>query len=141
MIRRISFLVVFFLILNLTYGSTCGGNCPSDDCPSCDCGSSTNFVDVATYCGKYSDWTQSCCECIVSHESSGNANAENYNTNDSTDIGLFQINSVNWSSCSSSQAPCNPTTNTECAHLVWQWGGNTWKYWSTCGGCGCCNSA
>jgi hypothetical protein len=24
--------------------------------------------------------------------------------------------------------------------MVWGWGGNTWRLWSTCGGCGCCSS-
>jgi hypothetical protein len=124
-----------------TTGSTCGGNCPSAGCPSCKCGTSTNYVNVASYCEKYTDWTQSCCKCIANAESGGNANAENYNTNGSYDIGVWQINDVNWSSCSGGSPPCNPTTNVECAHLVWTWGGKTWKYWSTCGKCGCCSSA
>lgn len=37
-------------------------------------------------------------QCIMQHESGGNANAANENTNGSFDIGLWQINSVNWAS-------------------------------------------
>merc|ERR1712146_486695 len=81
-----------------------------------------------------------CCQCIAQHESGGNANALNHNTNGSDDVGLFQINDFNWASCSGGSAPCNPDTNTKCAHDVWNWGGKTWKNWATCGACGCCNS-
>merc|ERR1712137_530972 len=102
--------------------TTCSGNCPGG-CNSCPCGTSSNYVSASTYCSKYSDWSQSCCQCIISHESGGNANA------------------VNWSSCSGGSAPCNPTTNTNCAHMVWGWGGKNWSLWSTCGACGCCNKA
>merc|ERR1712146_222209 len=120
---------------------TCGGNCPSNTCSSCDCGTSPNNVNINSYCSKYSDWSQSCCQCIVQHESGGNANAQNHNTNGSDDVGLFQINDFNWASCSGGSAPCNPDTNTKCAHDVWSWGGKTWKNWATCGACGCCNKA
>merc|ERR1712146_199284 len=48
---------------------TCGGNCPSNTCSSCDCGTSPNNVNINSYCSKYSDWSQSCCQCIVQHES------------------------------------------------------------------------
>jgi len=73
-------------------------------------------------------------------ESGGNANAANENSGGSYDIGLWQINSGNWASCSGGSAPCDPSTNLKCAEMIWGWGGDTWKYWSTCGGCGCCNS-
>ena len=52
-----------------------------------------------------------------------------------------QINDANWSSCSGGSAPCDISTNLGCAKKVWGWGGNTWKLWSTCGGCGCCSKA
>lgn len=87
-------LVIFFcLLIALIAADSCGGNCPSGKCPSCYCGNSKNVVDIATWCGKHS-WNQACCKCIVSHESGGNANALNYNSNASTDAGLWQINSV-----------------------------------------------
>mmetsp|Transcript_44208 Transcript_44208/g.67758 ORF Transcript_44208/g.67758 Transcript_44208/m.67758 type:complete len:140 (+) Transcript_44208:52-471(+) len=132
--------VCVFAFIAIAAASTCGGNCPGG-CNSCDCGSSPNDVSISQYCSKYSDWSQSCCECIASHESGGNANAENQNTNGSYDIGLFQINDTNWSSCSSGSPPCDPNTNTYCAHMVFGWGHNTWTYWSTCGVCGCCDKA
>lgn len=136
------FLTASLLLLALVamaLASTCGGNCPGG-CSSCPCGSTTDYVDASTYCSKYSDWSQSCCECIISHESGGNANAANQNTNGSYDVGIFQINDFNWDSCSNGQAPCDPNTNTYCAHMVWGWGGDNWSNWSTCGACGCCNS-
>eukprot|EP01102_Stenamoeba_stenopodia_P002777 TRINITY_DN1264_c0_g1_i1.p1 TRINITY_DN1264_c0_g1~~TRINITY_DN1264_c0_g1_i1.p1 ORF type:complete len:159 (-),score=22.18 TRINITY_DN1264_c0_g1_i1:87-563(-) len=117
--------------------NTCGGNCPSNDCPGCPCGDTRSTVSISSICSKYG-WSQSCCECIVSHESGGDANAANYNSNGSYDIGVFQINSVNWNDCSGGKAPCDVTTNLNCAIQVWKWGGNSFKLWSTCGGCGCC---
>ena len=71
----------------------------------------------------------------MNHESGGNENAANENSNGSFDIGLWQINSMNWDSCSGGKAPCDPNTNLECAIKVYQWGGNTWKLWSTCTVC------
>jgi len=116
---------------------TCGGNCPSGDCPSCPCGTARADVDIATACAKFG-WNQACCRCIVSHESSGNANAMNYNTNDSFDVGVWQVNSMNWASCNGGKAPCDVDSNLKCAAAVWRWGGNSFKLWSTCGVCGCC---
>ena len=125
------------LILALAFAETCGGNCPGGKCPSCPCGTTKNPQDIASWCGKYSSWNQACCKCVVSHESGGNGNALNYNTNGSFDVGLWQINAVNWGSCSGGTAPCNVQTNLNCAIKVWQWGGNSFKLWSTAKGCGC----
>eukprot|EP01095_Lingulamoeba_sp_RSL-Kostka_P002198 TRINITY_DN13072_c0_g1_i1.p1 TRINITY_DN13072_c0_g1~~TRINITY_DN13072_c0_g1_i1.p1 ORF type:complete len:150 (-),score=45.05 TRINITY_DN13072_c0_g1_i1:146-568(-) len=134
-------LFIALIFVSIVAANTCGGNCPSNDCTSsCPCGTSKNDVSISEYCSRYSDWSQSCCECIAQHESGGNANAANYNTNGSYDVGLYQINDVNWDQCNGGKAPCNPSDNTKCAHMVWGWGGNTWKLWSTCGACGCCSS-
>jgi hypothetical protein len=119
--------------------STCGGNCPGG-CTSCPCGSSSNYVDIASWCSKYS-WNQKNCQCIMNAESRGNANADNENSDGSFDVGLWQINDYNWGSCSGGKAPCDPNTNLNCAKKVYQWGGNTWKLWSTCSKCGCCSSS
>ena len=43
--------------------------------------------------------------------------------------------------CSGGSTLCNLSTNLGCAKKVYGWGGNTWKNWSTCSICGCCNSA
>mmetsp|Transcript_10208 Transcript_10208/g.15382 ORF Transcript_10208/g.15382 Transcript_10208/m.15382 type:complete len:153 (-) Transcript_10208:48-506(-) len=121
--------------------TTCGGNCPGG-CPSCPCGTTKDVVDPTSYCQKHSDWSQYCCKCIASKESGYNANAANYNTGGTYDVGMWQINQQNWDSCSGGKAPCSINTNEDCAHKVWGWGGNTWRLWSTCGLCGdCCNSA
>jgi len=132
----LSMVAMTFAQLNTT--STCGGNCPGG-CSSCPCGSSTSYQDVASWCSKHT-WNQGHCQCIMKAESGGNANAVNQNSGGSYDVGLWQINDYNWNSCSSGSAPCGTSTNLACAKLVYQWGGNTWKFWSTCGGCGACSS-
>lgn len=86
-------IIVVLLLIALALADSCGGNCPSGKCPTCFCGTTKNSQDIATWCAKYS-WNQACCKCVVSHESGGNANALNYNTNGSTDVGLWQINNV-----------------------------------------------
>jgi len=128
--------------VNATVGGTnCGGNCPGGNCPSCPCGTSKNLLDITSWCSQYSGWNQANCRCIVSHESGGNGNAVCYNTNGSYDVGLWQINDYNWSACSGGSAPCGASANLACAKKVYAWGGNTWKFWSTCGACGACSSA
>ena len=52
----------------------------------------------------------------------------------------IKINDMNWASCSGGSAPCDASSNLNCAIKVFGWGGNTWKLWSTCGQCGVCNS-
>ena len=47
-------------------------------------------------------------------ESAANANAANQNSGGSYDVGLWQINDMNWASCSSGKAPCDPNTNLNC---------------------------
>ncbi len=120
--------------------TTCNGNCPGG-CGSCPCGTTSNVQSASTWCAKFSGWNQKSCECIINHESASNANAVNQNgAGGSYDVGLWQINDMNWASCSGGAAPCNPSTNLECAKKVFAWGGNTWKLWSTCGACGVCSS-
>ena len=119
----------------------CGGNCPSNTCPSCPCGISPKPVNIAQACAAYSGWSQACCQCIAQKESAGNNAAANYNTNGSFDVGLWQINKINWNACAGGGAPCDLNTNRNCAIQVWKWGGNTWRLWSTCGACGCCGRA
>ena len=97
-------------------------------------------------------------QCIMSHESGGNANAVNQNVGGSLDVGLWQINTQNWASCSGGSPPCDPGTNLACAidvsarcgvgmrrypdltafptprfrlAQVWKWGGSSFKLWST----------
>jgi len=96
------------------------------------------MVDIAGWCSKFGGWNQSQCRCIVSHESGGNANAVNQNRGGSLDVGVWQVNTINWNACSGGRAPCNPSTNLGCAIDVWKWGGGSFKLWSTCGVCGAC---
>lgn len=85
--------ILLVVLVAVAFADSCGGNCPSGKCPTCYCGTNKSMQDIATWCAKYS-WNQACCKCIVSHESGGNANALNYNSNSSTDVGLWQINTV-----------------------------------------------
>ena len=86
-------LLILILLIVFVLSETCGGNCPSGKCPNCPCGTARNIVDIAIWCAKNS-WNQSCCKCIVSHESAGNSNAMNYNPNGTFDVGLWHINHV-----------------------------------------------
>ncbi len=136
-----------------------GNNCPGG-CASCPCGTSSSSQSVSSWCSKYTGWKQASCECIMKAESGGNANAVNQNSGGSYDVGLWQINDMNWASCSGGAAPCDPSTNLNCgksqnrflhsfcihydaifaAKKVFGWGGNTWKLWSTCSKCGVCST-
>jgi hypothetical protein len=129
------FILLLLVILSVAFAETCGGNCPGGKCPNCPCGTNKRMEDISTWCAKHS-WNQACCKCIVSHESGGNANSMNYNTNGSFDVGLWQINKVNWS-CNGGNAPCDPTANLNCAIKVYAAAGNSWRPWSTHSGCGC----
>lgn len=134
--QMIKALVWIACISYVALGDSCGGNCPSGKCHTCYCGTSKLAEDIATWCAKH-NWNQACCKCIVSHESGGNAHAMNYNSNGSTDVGLWQINSINWGSCNGGHAPCDPTQNLNCAVKVYAGSGNSWKPWSTHSACGC----
>ena len=127
------------LVISNVFRGNCGGNCPGNNCHSCPCGTTKSYVDIAAVCKRHT-WTQGCCQCIVKNESGGNANAACYNTNGTFDVGVFQVNKTNWSSCSGGNPPCNVDTNLRCAIMVYNWGGKTWKFWSTASKCGCRNS-
>jgi hypothetical protein len=86
-------IVLGLLLIALVFANTCGGNCPPGNCPTCYCGTTKSILDSATWCAKYS-WNQNCCKCIIAHESSGNAHNVNFNTDKTTDVGLWQINQV-----------------------------------------------
>jgi uncharacterized protein YxeA len=135
--KILAILIVVALSVS-TMANYCGKNCPSNDCESCPCGEEENYENVEEWCRKFSEWNQVCCQCIMSHESNGNSNAANYNAWDhSYDVGLWQINTVNWGVCSGGQPPCDGSTNLECAIDVWKWGGNSFSLWATATGCGC----
>lgn len=107
--------------------------------PMCNvCGSSPAYVDIATACSRYSGWSQDCCQCIVRRESGGNLHACNLNVGGTIDAGLWQINSNNWIACNGGSPPCDIQNNLNCAIKVFNWGSSTWRFWSTCGACGCC---
>lgn len=134
-----SILIRFLILFSLLYSciaDLCGGNCPSDSCPKCVCGIIPHLVSINAWCAKYS-WDQRCCKCIVSHESAGNANALNFNVDDSYDVGLFQINQCNWDKCNGGMAPCDLNENLQCAIQIYKWSGNSFELWATAAMCGC----
>eukprot|EP00823_Brevimastigomonas_motovehiculus_P005092 TRINITY_DN355_c0_g2_i1.p1 TRINITY_DN355_c0_g2~~TRINITY_DN355_c0_g2_i1.p1 ORF type:complete len:130 (+),score=15.75 TRINITY_DN355_c0_g2_i1:57-446(+) len=105
------------------------------------CGSAA-YTDIASECSKSSSgWSQSCCQCIATHESTSNYHACNKNNDGSIDVGLWQVNSRNWATCNGGNPPCDVSSNLRCAEDVWRWGGHTWKLWATCSVCGCCGKA
>ncbi|ELR15113.1 uncharacterized protein ACA1_215950 [Acanthamoeba castellanii str. Neff] len=130
--------LVLLLCLPAVLADRCGGNCPSNNCNSCPCGTTPAYTDVASACRRFNGWSQSCCECIIRHESGGNLHAVNHNRGGSNDVGLWQINDMNWSSCNGGHAPCDLESNLKCAIKVWGWGHNSFRLWSTCKACGCC---
>ena len=129
-------LIFIGLLVFLVACDTCGGNCPTGKCTNCYCGTSRKMEDINQWCSKY-NWEQSCCKCIVSHESGGNAHAMNHHDDGSTDVGLWQINNVNWGGCNNGHAPCDTSQNLNCAVKVYQWASNSWKAWSAHAACGC----
>ncbi len=128
--------ILLVLVFTIAFADSCGGNCPSNKCGSCPCGTTKVMGDINAQCARYS-WNQACCKCIVSHESGGNTKAMLYNTNGTFDVGFWQINQSNWNACSGGHAPCDVDSNLQCAIKVYQWGGNTFKFWSTHTACGC----
>lgn len=92
-IIQMKIILLLSLAVLAVFAGYCGGNCPGGKCPSCPCGTDKNPQNIEDWCSKH-NWNQRCCKCIVSHESGGNANAMNHNRGGSTDVGLFQINSV-----------------------------------------------
>jgi len=130
--------LILLVCLPFIAANTCGGNCPSNDCSSCPCGTGTAPVDIAAQCAR-GPWNQACCECIIRHESGGNSHALNENSNGSFDVGLWQVNSMNWGVCNGGHAPCDVDSNLKCAIDVYNWGGHNFHLWSTCHFCaGCC---
>jgi len=137
--RAVLLLTLLAASLALATAVSCGGNCPSGGCPGCPCGSTPVRVNIAAACTGFSGWNQGQCQCIVSHESGGNANAMNWNARGGTyDVGVWQVNTINWNACAGGHPPCPQKQNLGCAIDVWRWGGGTFKLWSTCGSCGAC---
>jgi len=126
---------------NATF-NTCGGNCPSNDCAACPCGETRAPQNIETVCAMGGGWSAACCHCIVTHESGGNAHSTNQNhPSGSYDVGVWQINHVNWAGCSGGAAPCTVAANHACAVKIFAAAGHTWRPWSTCSVCGCCSKA
>ena len=143
--------IIFVFYVSVS-GLTCEGNCPSDSCYQCLCGThpvtSENSLFVASeWCSKYT-WNYECCICTITAKSGLNPKASNFNLGDpiadltddggTEDVGLFQINSVNWE-CNNNEPPCYIVSNFKCAVDVYQWGGNTWEFWGDTS-CGCENT-
>ena len=114
----IRLLGAFSMVLGLTIALTCGGNCPQGNCSECFCGTTQNVVSTASLCTQYSGWSPSCCNCIANKESHGNTNAQRKDAQGVDFVGLWQINSTNWSQCNGGEAPCDASSNLACAIKV-----------------------
>ncbi len=134
-------LLVILLSSAFSEADNCGGNCPQGNCPECPCGSTPAHYDTEHACGEYSGWDQDECNCIAKAESGGNLNAVNYNKKSGTyDVGMWQINTINWHACNAGAPPCDLSANLKCAMMVYKWGRETWTHWSTCHQCNCCTT-
>lgn len=102
------------------------------------CGISPAYTDIASACSRFSGWSQDCCQCIAYRESGGNYRACSTNGDGTENVGLWQINSDNWISCNGGVPPCELGSNLNCAIRVFNWEKMTWKSWSACRACGCC---
>ena len=126
----------------------CGGNCPWTTCPGnhCPCGVAPRQLSptqVGTFCARFPEWSAACCECIVSKESGGNANAVGYDILfQNFRAGLLQIPDMFWGKCNSGWPPCSTEATLTCAIENWKLGNGTWALWDyTCPLCGsCCRS-
>lgn len=74
------------------------------------------------------DWDTRIALAIMEAESSCNPDAANFNTNGSTDRGLFQVNSVHLSKVAHPAQLFDPATNIRVAYSVYQ--GSGWEAWS-----------
>eukprot|EP00826_Nyctotherus_ovalis_P050324 TRINITY_DN6154_c0_g1_i11.p1 TRINITY_DN6154_c0_g1~~TRINITY_DN6154_c0_g1_i11.p1 ORF type:complete len:153 (+),score=17.50 TRINITY_DN6154_c0_g1_i11:143-601(+) len=134
------YFILCLLIANVL-ANKCGGNCLTGTCPSCPCGTVRTRVDVGEVCRRYS-WNFKCCVCVVRTQSSGNASAQHFNHNGSFDVGLFQINEINWASCNDGRPPCDINSNLNCAITIYKRAHNRWNPWAAAAKkCGCWNSA
>jgi hypothetical protein len=75
----------------------------------------------------------------MARESGGNANLIEYSRSNDWKVGLWQINGAEWTMCSGGYAPCDPTDNLNCALKRYEYGGNTWKMWTSCSACKACD--
>ena len=74
------------------------------------------------------DWDARIALAVMEAESSCRPDATNFNTNGSTDRGLFQINSVHLSKVASPGLLFDPAINIRVAYSVYQ--GSGWRAWS-----------
>lgn len=138
--------IASLVLLMPVEANTCGGNCPSGNCPGnhCPCGLTPKPVSVVDFCSQYSGWSQTCCQCIATHESGGNMHAVNYDAYyQNFKAGVLQIPNMFWGKCSNGFPPCDSSASLNCAIENWKLGNGTWAMWDdTCPNCGsCCTSA
>lgn len=67
---------------------------------------------------------------VMRAESKGNAEAWNYNTNGTLDIGLWQINEINWDTCNMTMKDLlDPYKNTDCAKIMYDRSDESFSPW------------
>eukprot|EP01088_Endostelium_zonatum_P007662 TRINITY_DN2000_c0_g1_i1.p1 TRINITY_DN2000_c0_g1~~TRINITY_DN2000_c0_g1_i1.p1 ORF type:complete len:178 (+),score=22.07 TRINITY_DN2000_c0_g1_i1:100-633(+) len=158
-------LVWLGVILVLVYWSvgetelTCGGNCAVGgkcDLIGCYCGEEVLIASealVRSLCSMY-PWDVEQCVCIANKTSDFNINLINGWVYDNeptprADVGLWQVDSVNWFRCGQHLIPrdklnnhtlplmCDPYINVKCAFSVWQ-EVSSFHLWKVCKQCNAC---
>lgn len=92
-------------------------------------------TDIEQYiCDTFGHFNCQVALAVMKAESGGNPEAWNANDNGTLDVGLWQINSINWDTCGMSMSDLlDPYNNTDCAKIIYDRSGSfdPWvAYWS-----------
>jgi len=88
-------------------------------------------TDIEKYvCDVFGNFNCQVALAVMESESGGNPEAWNANTNGTLDVGLWQINSINWETCGMSMSDLlNPYKNTDCAKTLYDRAGGSFTPW------------
>lgn len=88
-------------------------------------------TDVEKYiCEVFGNFECQVALAVMEAESGGNPEAWNANNNGTLDVGLWQINSINWETCGMSMSDLlNPYKNTDCAKILYDRADSSFTPW------------
>lgn len=97
--------------------SNCGGNCPPGNCRGCLCPLTKVLVDVNAYCtpSSISNWSATCCKCIVNALSGGNTNFQRFTTENQAGVLPLSGDSLYYKCKMSTTSVCEQQANKKCA--------------------------
>ncbi len=81
-------IIFLFCLFATTSANTCGGNCPDNSCKKCVCPTTPDIVNITELCAGY-DWDQSCCKCMATYLSNGNARQQKTDTQEMNRTGIW----------------------------------------------------